>query len=104
MNMAMIENFFGKIFTIVVLILGLILAFRIMKNFYKGTWKGTLAIFGAFLLSVVIISGTTDWIKVAKNTTPTIAGMLQNVVPNAVEFIENTIEFATNTLAEGTKK
>lgn len=91
--MEIIEGVFTKVFFLAAMILGVMQAYRIIKKFNEGDWKDSLMIWVKFIVCIVIVSGTADWIGFAKNVSPDLAS-----------FLEKTFEFALDSLGDGVAK
>ncbi|MDQ0417991.1 putative membrane protein [Croceifilum oryzae] len=86
--MAAIQTFFSNAFIIVALFLGVLLAYQIVKDFGKRSFKETLILWGKFLLCVVIIAGIYDWISVGKKVSPSVADLLGDTIRYAIKSLK----------------
>lgn len=86
--MEAIQKFFTNGFILVALILGVLLAYHIVKGFGERSFKETLILWGKFLLCVVIIAGIYDWISVGKEVSPNVADLLGDTIKYTIKSLK----------------
>lgn len=89
--MEAIQTFFGNIFILVALCLGLKFAYQTVISFGKRDIKATFMALGEFLLCVVAVAGIYDWIHVGKSVSPDIADVLEEMVRFGLDSIKSSV-------------